>query len=142
VVRSDLKNTAAAKPDNPHSEPDEKLIVGHGPLAEFLTERGFPTAKSTISKACSPAIGTGPPIHAYWGRLPAFIPSVALAWARARLRPPDEVWGGAKGAEASRPIASPAPVRPAPKATAVPPRGRGRPRSDRGVTSKAAAEAR
>jgi hypothetical protein len=66
---------------------EEKLIVGYRPLAEFLTDNGYPLSKSTISKYCSPAIDTGPPVEAYWGRLPAFSPSHALAWARARLKP-------------------------------------------------------
>jgi hypothetical protein len=73
-----------------HSDADEKLIVGYGPLAKFLTDEGFPTSHSTISKACSPAINTGPPVERLWGRLPAFRPSRALDWAWARLRPPDE----------------------------------------------------
>lgn len=66
---------------------EEKLIVGLRPLAEFLTDNGFPLSTSTMSKYCSPAIDTGPPVEAYWGRLPAFSPSRALAWARARLKP-------------------------------------------------------
>jgi hypothetical protein len=70
-----------------HELTDEKLIVGYGPLAEFLTDNGYPLSKSTMSKYCSPAIDTGPPVEAYWGRLPAFSPSHALAWARARLKP-------------------------------------------------------
>jgi hypothetical protein len=69
-----------------HELADEKLIVGYRPLAEFLTDNGFPLSTSTVSKYCSPAIDTGPPVQAYWGRLPAFSPSRALAWARARLK--------------------------------------------------------
>ena len=70
-----------------HELVEERLIVGYGPLAEFLTYNGYPLSKSTMSKYCSPAIDTGPPVEAYWGRLPAFSPSLALAWARARLKP-------------------------------------------------------
>ena len=69
-----------------HELAGEKLIVGYRPLAEFLTDNGFPLSTSTVSKYCSPAIDTGPPVQAYWGRLPAFSPSRALAWARARLK--------------------------------------------------------
>jgi hypothetical protein len=69
-----------------HEHGAEKLIVGHGPLAAFLTDQGFPISKSTISKICSPAIDAGPPVQAYWGRWPAFSPSRALAWGRARLK--------------------------------------------------------
>jgi hypothetical protein len=70
-----------------HELPDEKPIVGYRPLAEFLTDNGFPLSTSTITKYCSPAIDIGPPVEWYWGRLPAFSPSRALAWARARLKP-------------------------------------------------------
>ena len=70
-----------------HELVEEKFIVGHGPLAAFLTDKGYPLSKSTISKYCSPAIDIGPPVEAYWGRLPAFSSSRALAWARARLKP-------------------------------------------------------
>ena len=89
---SNLKNTTASiEPDNPHSdEGDERLIPGHQLLAEFLTGRGYRTSKSTISKYCSPAINIGPPVEGYWGRWPLFKPSRALAWAKARTRPPDE----------------------------------------------------
>ena len=44
-----------------HELAEEKLIVGYGPLAEFLTDNGFPLSKSTMSKYCSPAIDIGPP---------------------------------------------------------------------------------
>ena len=66
---------------------DETLIVGYTPLASFLTKAGFPISKSTVSKYCSPAINIGPPIEGYWGRLPAFKPSRAIDWAKARLKP-------------------------------------------------------
>jgi hypothetical protein len=80
-----------------HELAEEKLIVGYGPLAEFLTDNGYPLSKSTISKYCSPAIDTGPPVEAYWGRLPAFSPSNALAWGRARLKPVSAVRTAQKG---------------------------------------------
>lgn len=69
---------------------DERLLTRRQ-LAEFLTQAGFPTAYSTLNKYCSPAINTGPPVEAYWGRIPLHSPSQALAWARARLRPALEV---------------------------------------------------
>jgi hypothetical protein len=65
----------------------EKLIAGYRLLADFLTKEGFPISRSSLAKYCSPAIGSGPPIESYWGRLPCFKPSVALAWARSRMRP-------------------------------------------------------
>jgi hypothetical protein len=70
---------------------EERLIVGYGRLAEFLTNNGFPTSKSTMSKYCSPAVDTGPPVAAYWGKLASFRPSQVLTWARARLKPADIV---------------------------------------------------
>ncbi len=73
---------------------DEKLIVGYRQLAAFLTAEGFPTSKSTMSKYCSPAINIGPPVEGFWGKLPAFRPSRALAWARTRMRPADGARSG------------------------------------------------
>jgi hypothetical protein len=64
-----------------------RLIVGYRRLAEFLTNEGYPIGYSTVQKYCSPAIGIGPPIHSYWGRLPAFKPDLAITWAKSRLRP-------------------------------------------------------
>src|SRR5215831_11185599 len=69
----------------------EKLIVGYRQLADFLTAEGYPTSKSTIAKYCSPAVNIGPKVEAYWGQLPAFRPSCVVAWARARMRPADQV---------------------------------------------------
>jgi hypothetical protein len=78
----------------------EKLIVGYPALAEFLTDEGYPISKSTISKYCSPAINIGPPAEGFWGRLRAFKPSEAIAWAKARVRPAGE-------AQSRRSIADP-----------------------------------
>jgi hypothetical protein len=69
----------------------EKLIVGHGPLAEFLTAAGFPITKNTIAKYCSPTLNIGPPVRSYWGLRPAFSPEESLAWARSRMRPANTV---------------------------------------------------
>lgn len=74
---------------------DEKLLTRRQ-LAKFLTEAGFPTSYSTLTKYCSPAINTGPPIEAYWGLIAMHRPSEALAWAKARLR---RVRPGANSAE-------------------------------------------
>jgi hypothetical protein len=68
-------------------EQEEKLIIGYRPAAEYLTGEGFTTSHSTLQKYCSPAINIGPPIEAFYGRLPAFKPSRMLAWAKSRLRP-------------------------------------------------------
>jgi hypothetical protein len=66
---------------------DEVLIVGYKPLAQFLTDHGFPISTSLLSKVCSPAISEGPEIEGYWNKRPAFRPSRALAWARGRMKP-------------------------------------------------------
>jgi hypothetical protein len=62
----------------------EKPIMGYGALAAFLTDNEFPIAPSTITKYCSPKIDKGPPKEGYWGKLPIFLPSRALKWARSR----------------------------------------------------------
>ncbi len=69
------------------NETDEILIVGYGPLAQFLTERGFPISKSMLSKLGAPSIAQGPEVEGYWNKRPAFRPSCALAWAKARMHP-------------------------------------------------------
>jgi hypothetical protein len=74
----------------------EKLIAGHGPLAEFLTSEGFPTKRSTMAKYCSPAQNSdgqsrGPAVHSYWNKHPMFVPSVAIAWAKSRHRSVEDV---------------------------------------------------
>ena len=70
--------------DDTDTQTQEKPLAGFKPLAEFLTDAGFPTSASTMAKYCSPGVNIGPPVAGYWGRLPMFLPSRALAWARAR----------------------------------------------------------
>jgi hypothetical protein len=43
----------------------EKLIAGYRQLADFLNEQGFKTSSLTMTKYCSPAVGTGPPAEGY-----------------------------------------------------------------------------
>jgi hypothetical protein len=74
----------------------EKLIVGHGQLAEFLVGEGYPVTKSTVSKYCSPSLNKGPPVHAYWQKRPLFVPSEAISWARNQYRTVEEVRAEAK----------------------------------------------
>ncbi len=66
---------------------DEVLITGYEPAAQFLTEHGFPTSKSLLSKVGSPAVGEGPEVVGYWNGRPSFRPSALLAWARRRMKP-------------------------------------------------------
>lgn len=83
-----LSRTASPSPANvsAYSGNAEKLLTRRQ-LVEFLNGEGFPMGFSTLQKYCSPAINCGPPIEAWWGRLPMYRPSRALEWARARLRP-------------------------------------------------------
>ncbi len=53
--------------------------------AAFLTSRGFRISYSTLTKMCSPAIGTGPEFLGQWGRDAMYMPSALLAWARSRV---------------------------------------------------------
>jgi hypothetical protein len=82
---------------------DETLIVGYGPLSSFLTDKGFPISKSVLSKLGAPSVNAGPRAEGYWGPRPAFKPSVALAWARGRLRPARST-GAVSGSEPAAPI--------------------------------------
>jgi hypothetical protein len=53
-------------------------------LLEFLNSEGIPIGKSTLDKLC--ALGHGPPVFAWWGRLALHRPADSLGWAMARLR--------------------------------------------------------
>ena len=64
----------------------ERPIVGYRPLADFLTDQGFPFSHSTAMKYG--ALGVGPPKEGYWGKFPIFLPSRALAWAQERSKAP------------------------------------------------------
>ena len=54
-------------------------------LLAFLNREGIPIGKSTLDKLC--ALGQGPPVAAWWGRLALHRPTESLGWAVARLRP-------------------------------------------------------
>lgn len=69
------------------SASNERLIVGYKALADFLTGEGFPISKSVLSKLGAPSVNAGVPVEGFWSNRPAFRPSAALAWCRARLRP-------------------------------------------------------
>jgi hypothetical protein len=107
---------------------EEKLLVGYRAVAEFLTDQGYPLSKSTMAKYGSPAINIGPPAAAYWGKLPAFLPSRVLAWAKDRLRPVDAVRAKLAATSEARSVAeSNAPSRDAMAQQSHPaPRRRGR----------------
>ncbi len=53
--------------------------------AEFLTERGYTTAPTTLAKYAS--VGGGPAFFLY-GRRPLYTPTDLLAWAKARSTEP------------------------------------------------------
>jgi hypothetical protein len=68
-------------------EDDDDLLIGYGPMADFAAREGFPIARATLNKRCSPAISTGPKIIGYFGSRPATTKGSMRAWLRAELRP-------------------------------------------------------
>jgi hypothetical protein len=70
---------------------DEPLLAGYGAMARCLTEHGFKTAKSTLSKIGAPSAkdelpaAERLPIEGYWGILPVANPTRLIEWARSRL---------------------------------------------------------
>jgi len=50
--------------------------------AQFLSERGYTTASSTLAKYAS--VGGGPPFVS-WGRIPLYEEPDLMAWAEGRL---------------------------------------------------------
>jgi hypothetical protein len=54
-------------------------------LAEFLTHAGYRISQATLSTLATR--GGGPPMT-YWGRLPLYDRSAALAWAKTRAGEP------------------------------------------------------
>jgi hypothetical protein len=69
------------------TDDDETLVMGYTALAKFLTASGFPISKSSLQKFGMPSVNQGPPNEGFWGNLPAFKRSLALAWARSRIGP-------------------------------------------------------
>jgi hypothetical protein len=67
---------------------DEPVITGYAALTEFMNKHGFRTSRSTLTKICSPAVNSGPPVEGYYGKFPMFRPSRTLQWARNRGRRP------------------------------------------------------
>jgi hypothetical protein len=85
---------AAARSDNPTAQPhdgpqpdDGDILVGYRKMAEFAAAEGCPVAMSTFQKRCSPAIGDGPELVGFFGRLAATNKGLLRAWLRAQLRP-------------------------------------------------------
>jgi hypothetical protein len=66
---------------------DDDLLVGNRAIAEFSTAEGYRVSTSTISKATSPAIATGPKLIGYLGKRPTSTKGLVRAWNRSRLRP-------------------------------------------------------
>jgi hypothetical protein len=58
-------------------------------IGAHIRAHGFPISDSTMDKLCAPATDAGPPVAGWWGRRPLYDPDVALAWAEARICPPD-----------------------------------------------------
>jgi hypothetical protein len=85
---------AAARLSNPTVQPrdgpqpdDSDLLIGYRKMAEFAAAEGCPVAMSTFQKRCSPAIGDGPELIGFFGRLAATDKGRLRVWLRAQLRP-------------------------------------------------------
>jgi len=60
-------------------------LMDRAQAAEFLTSRGYRTARATLAKlAC---VGGGPPFRSY-GRKPLYLAADLLGWAEARTTGP------------------------------------------------------
>jgi hypothetical protein len=55
-------------------------------LVDYLRGHGIPVTMHAMNKYCAPARNEGPPVVAYWGRLPLYNPDQALEWAEKRLK--------------------------------------------------------
>jgi hypothetical protein len=67
---------------------DNDLLIGYGPMTEFAASEGFPLARATLNKRCSPATRTGPALIGYFGTRPATTKGLMRTWLRAQLRAP------------------------------------------------------
>jgi hypothetical protein len=56
---------------HPNEEPVQARFLDRREAAAFLTERGYPTARTTLAKLFS--IGGGPPVQ-HFGRKPLYAP--------------------------------------------------------------------
>jgi len=52
---------------------------------EYLRERGYPVAFSTLRRLCMPSRGGGPPVAGRWGQRLLFVPADLLSWAERRV---------------------------------------------------------
>jgi hypothetical protein len=64
---------------------DCERLLGREDAAQFLTERGFKTARATLAKLAS--IGGGPPFNSF-GRRPLYRQADLLGWAQGRTTGP------------------------------------------------------
>lgn len=64
---------------------DNEKPLGRTESAQLLTDAGYKTSPATLATLASR--GNGPPFRRY-GRIPVYMPSDLLSWARSRLSPP------------------------------------------------------
>jgi hypothetical protein len=64
----------------------DKPYLTRAELAQYLTDNGYPIAKSTLDKLCAPACGEGPTPGRHWLGRELYQPEVGLAWAEARAK--------------------------------------------------------
>jgi hypothetical protein len=68
-----------------HSVLTDEPLLDRAQAADYLTARGYKTARATLAKlAC---IGGGPTFHSF-GRKPLYRPADLLQWAIERTSPP------------------------------------------------------
>jgi len=71
----------------PERDDDKDPVVGNPAIAQFVTDEGYKTSTSSMSKHTSPAIDTGPELIGYYGKLPMTTKGRARAWIQSRIRP-------------------------------------------------------
>jgi integrase len=70
-------------------ETTEKQFLTRAELAQFLTSRGYPIAKSTLDKLCQPSRGDGPPMAKRWMIAASPMQGMERPWTGAKPRSRD-----------------------------------------------------
>jgi len=63
---------------------ESRKLLTRAQAAEYVTEHVGPLSAHTLANLASRK--EGPPIAAYWGRLPMYEPDALMAWAIKRLK--------------------------------------------------------
>jgi hypothetical protein len=89
---------------------DDDLLVGNRAIAEFATAEGYKISTSSVQKATSPAINTGPKLVGYLGKRPTSTKGLVRAWNRSRMRPVRQAVQAASAAPTAMSVADTSPV--------------------------------